>query len=99
MPSVVVVSSTTVGHGDIAPMTGEGRMVGVVTIIIGIYGYTNFIALTADSLHGTTNQKRLVTAPVKATGHVVICEDTAFADELIHGLAAIRNSAAANWSS
>ena len=81
------VSSTTVGYGDVAPMTGEGRMVGVVTIIIGIYGYTNFIALTAESLHGMTNQKRLGTAPVKATGHVVICEYTAFADELIHGLA------------
>ena len=81
------VSSTTVGYGDVAPMTDMGRLVGVVTIIIGIYGYTNFIAITADSLHGMTNQKHLGTAPVKATGHVVICEYTAFADELIHGLA------------
>lgn len=77
------VSSTTVGYGDVAPATGMGRLVGVVTIIIGIYGYTNFIAITADSLHGMTNQKRLGTASVKATGHVVICEYTAFADELI----------------
>ncbi|MSU46386.1 MAG: two pore domain potassium channel family protein [Lacunisphaera sp.] len=66
------VSSSTVGYGDVAPMTGMGRLVGVVTIIIGIYGYTNFIAITADSLHGMTNQKRLGTATVKATDHVVI---------------------------
>jgi voltage-gated potassium channel len=80
------VSSTTVGYGDVAPVTGMGRVVAVVTIIIGIYGYTNFIAITADSLHGMTNQKRLGTAPVKATDHVVICEYTAFADELIQGI-------------
>lgn len=80
------VSSTTVGYGDVAPMTGVGRLAGVVTIIIGIYGYTNFIAITADSLHGLTNQKHLGTAVVKATDHVVICEYTAFADELLQGL-------------
>jgi voltage-gated potassium channel len=77
------VSSTTVGYGDVAPTTTLGRLVGVVTIIIGIYGYTNFIAITADSLHGLTNQEHLGTAQIKATDHVVICEYTAFADELI----------------
>ena len=80
------VSSTTVGYGDVAPATGMGRLVGVVTIIIGIYGYTNFIAITADSLHGMTNQKRLGTAQIKARDHVVICEYTAFADELLHAI-------------
>ncbi len=80
------VSSTTVGYGDIAPVTSMGRLAGVVTIIIGIYCYTNFIAITADSLHGMTNQKRLGTALVKAKDHLVICEYTAFADELIQVL-------------
>ena len=80
------VSSTTVGYGDIAPVTTMGRLAGVVTIIIGLYGYTNFIAITADSLHSITNQKRLGTATVTATSHIVICEYTAFADELIQAL-------------
>ena len=31
------VSSTTVGYGDIAPVTTFGRLAGVVTIIIGVY--------------------------------------------------------------
>ncbi len=77
------VSSTTVGYGDIAPITTAGRLAGVVTIIVGIYSYTNFIAITADSLHGMTNQKRLGTAQVNARDHIIICEYTAFADELI----------------
>lgn len=80
------VSSTTVGYGDIAPVTGIGRLAGVVTIIIGIYCYTNFIAITADSLHGLTNQRRLGTARVTARDHIVICEYTAYADELLQVL-------------
>jgi voltage-gated potassium channel len=80
------VSSTTVGYGDISPVTTQGRFAGVIAILIGVYFYTNFITITADSLHGMTNQKRLGTAAVKARGHVVICEYTAFADELIQGL-------------
>lgn len=80
------VSSTTVGYGDIAPITTMGRLAGVVTIIVGIYCYTNFITLTADSLHGMTNQRRLGTAQIKARDHLVICEYTALADELIQVL-------------
>lgn len=80
------VSSTTVGYGDVAPMTPMGRAVGVITILVGIYCYTNFIALTADSLHGLTNRHRLGTAQVTATKHIVIAEYTAFADELLHVL-------------
>lgn len=80
------VSSTTVGYGDVAPVTAMGRAAGVITILVGIYCYTNFIALTADSLHGLTNRHRLGTAQVKATGHIVICEYTAFADELLQVL-------------
>ena len=80
------VSSTTVGYGDVAPLTAMGRAAGVVTILVGIYCYTNFIALTADSLHGLTNRHRLGTAQVTAVDHIVICEYTAFADELLQVL-------------
>jgi voltage-gated potassium channel len=80
------VSSTTVGYGDVAPITPMGRAAGVLTILVGIYCYTNFIALTADSLHGLTNRHHLGTAQVEATDHIVICEYTAFADELLQVL-------------
>ncbi len=80
------VSSTTVGYGDISPITGMGRVIGVITILIGIYSYTNFITIVADHLHGMTNQAQLGTAQCEAHGHIVICEYTAFADELIQAL-------------
>lgn len=81
-----VVTSTTVGYGDIAPITWQGRAAGVLTIIIGIYCYTNFIAITADSLHEFMNRRRLGTAQVQCEEHIIICEYTAFADELIQVL-------------
>ena len=80
------VSSTTVGYGDIAPHTLYGRLAAVVAILIGVFAYTTFITVVADSLHGISNQKNLGTAPVHARGHLVICEYTAFADELIQAL-------------
>jgi len=80
------VSSTTVGYGDIAPVTNTGRIAGVFTILIGIYCYTNFITITGQSLHGVTNRRQLGTAQVKARGHIVICDYTAFADELLQVL-------------
>jgi voltage-gated potassium channel len=81
-----VVSSTTVGYGDIVPITPQGRIAGAVTIIVGIYCYTSFIAITADSLHEMMNKRRLGTVQVKSKGHIVICEYTAFADELLQVL-------------
>ena len=79
------VSSTTVGYGDITPITFGGRIAGAITIIVGIYCYTNFITLTADKLHGL-NRELLGTAQIKFKNHIVICEYTAFADELLQVL-------------
>ncbi|MBI3885977.1 MAG: hypothetical protein HY302_09655 [Opitutae bacterium] len=81
-----LVTSATVGYGDIFPMTTGGRVAGVVAILIGIYCYTNFVTLTAESLNGFANRERFGNAPFKGSGHIVICEYTAFADEMIQVL-------------
>lgn len=81
-----IVTSATVGYGDIVPMTTGGRAAGVLTILIGIYCYTNFITLTAESLHGFTNRERFGNTAFKGSGHIVICEYTAFADDMIQVL-------------
>ena len=78
-----IVTSATVGYGDIYPMTLGGRAAGVLAILIGIYCYTNFVTLTAESLHGYTNRDTFGTTPFKGRDHIVICEYTAFADEMI----------------
>jgi hypothetical protein len=81
-----IVSSTTVGYGDIAPYTTQGRVAAAITFIVGIYLYTNFITLTAKSMEQFVNRDRLGMAQIKAKNHIVICEYTAFADELLQVL-------------
>jgi len=78
-----VVTSTTVGYGDISPITHGGRLAGVVAIIIGIYSYTNFITITAGYIHERMERHKLGTAQVNCKDHIVVCEYTAFADELL----------------
>jgi voltage-gated potassium channel len=75
-----------VGYGDIAPLTVPGRLAGALTIIVGIYCYTNFITLTAERLNSLMHRDLLGTAQIRSIDHIVICEYTAFADELLQTL-------------
>ena len=43
-----VVTSTTVGYGDITPSSDLGRIAGVIAIVIGIFGYTHTITLILE---------------------------------------------------
>ncbi len=78
-----LVTSATVGYGDVFPVTFGGRLAGVGAILTGIYCYTNFVTLTAESLNGFANRELNGIAPFRGGNHVVICEYTAFADEMI----------------
>ena len=78
-----VVTSTTVGYGDISPITLQGRLAGVLSIIIGVYFYTNLVVLIHNYVRDHADRHRLGTAQVTSKDHVIICEYTAFADELL----------------
>jgi voltage-gated potassium channel len=82
-----VVTSTTVGYGDIVPVTTVGRLAGVLAIVVGIYGYTHAISLILQSVQAKLDERERGTGRIEASGHVLICEYTAFADELIQELA------------
>ncbi len=84
-----VVTSTTVGYGDIVPVTPVGRVVAMFAILTGFYLYTNFVALVAESVHEFTERHAKGRVPVTIKGHILICEYTAMADELIQGLPSI----------
>lgn len=81
-----LVTSTTVGYGDIFPVTGIGRVAGVITMITGIFCYTVIISLVNDQVREFLNKNRLGTAQVTSRGHIVVCEYTAFADELLQSI-------------
>jgi voltage-gated potassium channel len=81
-----VVTSATVGYGDIVPVTAPGRVVAIFAIITGFFVYTNLVAIIAESVHSLLDRHVKGRVPVKASGHIVICEYTAVADELIQSL-------------
>jgi voltage-gated potassium channel Kch len=81
-----LVTSATVGYGDIYPITTGGRIAGVGAILVGIYCYTNFVTLTAASLNDYANRERSGSSTFKGKDHIIICEYTAFADEMIQVL-------------
>lgn len=78
-----ITTSTTVGYGDIIPVTLIGKLTATVSIITGIYFYTNFITFTADKIQHLLDRHKRGAASVTCRNHIIICEYTAFADELI----------------
>lgn len=81
-----VTTTATVGYGDIVPMTWQGRIVAIIDILCGFYIYTTLVALIAESVHTFIERRKLGTAQVKSRNHIVICEYTSIADELIQSL-------------
>jgi len=81
-----VVTSATVGYGDIVPATVAGRIVGIVTILLGVFSYTGIMALIIESTHEYVERRERGRATVTDRNHIVLCEYTAVADELIRVL-------------
>ena len=81
-----VVTSATVGYGDIAPITWQGRVVAMETIVIGFFIFASFVAIIAEAVHEYLERRINGTAQINIRNHIVICEYTAIADELIQSL-------------
>lgn len=81
-----VVTSATVGYGDIVPVTWQGRAVGIFAIITGFFIYINFVAIITQSAHEYLERRSRGIVQIKARNHIVICEYTAIADEFIQSL-------------
>jgi voltage-gated potassium channel len=81
-----VVTSGTVGYGDIVPFTWQGRLVAIFAILTGFFVFANLVALIAESVHAYLERMSRGTAQVTSRKHILICEYTAIADELIQSL-------------
>ncbi|MFA6596572.1 MAG: ion channel [Ignavibacteriaceae bacterium] len=81
-----MVSSTTVGYGDVVPITVPGRIAAIISIFVGVFFYTNIITIIAETVHRSFEKHLRGLVQVKCKNHIVICEYTAFADELIQEL-------------
>ena len=83
-----VVTSATVGYGDVVPRTVAGKIVGIATIMAGFFLWTNSVAIMFETMHRYLERRTLGIAQIKARHHVVICEYTAVADEVVQRIPA-----------
>ena len=81
-----MVTSSTVGYGDIVPHTTPGRFVAILTIVSGFYVYVTTIAIFAEYAHDYIERHKLGRVQFKSRNHIVLCEYTAVADEIIQSL-------------
>ncbi|MGZ8250455.1 potassium channel family protein [Methylomagnum sp.] len=83
------VTSATVGYGDVVPVTLAGRVVAVFTIVTGFIIYTYMVGIIVDSAHEFMEGRDCGKNPLKLKDHIVICEYTSMADELLQSLPTI----------
>jgi len=63
------VTITTVGYGDVVPMTGPGRFIGVMTMVIGVLIYSLVIANVTRLVEMAGEEEQ------PEAGHVQISKD------------------------
>ena len=83
------VTTSTVGYGDIVPATSGGRAVAIFSILIGFYLFTNLVAIITDSVQQFVERRRLGLVGVSCKDHIVVCDYTAVADEMLQSMRTI----------
>jgi voltage-gated potassium channel len=83
-----MVTLSTVGYGDIVPVTVPGRIIGMCIMGTGIGIMAALTGNLASALIERRNRKRQGLAPVKTSGHCLVLGYNAHAAGLIKALAA-----------
>lgn len=67
-----VVTSATVGYGDVFPVSGAGRLVGLYVIVGGIVTLTLLFTQLADALQSLKGRRMRGVVPLDLSDHVVL---------------------------
>jgi voltage-gated potassium channel len=65
------VTLTTVGYGDLVPVTIGGRLIGIVTMLVGIGIFGTFISLVGSSFLTTMREQQQAAASGRIEGEPV----------------------------
>ena len=78
-----IVTSTTVGYGDIFPVTFRGRIIAILLMVLGIGTFGAFTAEFANLFMRLKNRKELGEMKAGYNDHLVICGWCKIAQEVI----------------
>ena len=82
-----LVTLTTVGFGDIAPITDLGRTVGAVMMVVGMFTLASFAGIVGNTLLNPLMRLRQEQVRMSGTvDHVVVCGYTSSARRLLDAL-------------
>ena len=68
-----LVTITTVGYGDLVPITFWGRIIGIIFIFLGFIIFSTFTAFIASSFIDKKIKERKGLNKIKEKNHVLIC--------------------------
>jgi len=68
-----LVTITTVGYGDIYPITFWGRIIGIIFILLGFIAFSAFTAYIAGYLIDKRIKERKGLSNIKDRNHLIIC--------------------------
>lgn len=68
-----LVTITTVGYGDLVPVTNFGRLIGIVFIILGFSIFSVFTAFIASSFIDKKIKERKGLNKIREKNHIMIC--------------------------
>lgn len=83
-----VVTMTTVGYGDVTPLTGPGRMVGVVLMLGGIGLLSVFTATFASVLVTQRIREGRGLDEIRIKDHLIVCGWSQYAERVLEALVA-----------
>ena len=90
-----IVTLTTVGYGDISPVTSGGRLIGVVLMFFGIGVLGLFTATIAGVFIEKRLRKERGMSSYDLEGHIILCEWNDRTQEILTDLRADRRAARA----
>lgn len=68
-----LVTITTVGYGDLVPVTFWGRIIGIVFILLGFTVFSTFTAFIASNFIDKKIKERKGLSDIKEKNHIMIC--------------------------